>query len=143
MSTIALKIETLLKRTNSFIRFLLVGVVNTLTGLSMMFMCLNILEWPYWGATFFGNGVGALVSYMLNRSFTFRSKVDLKKGAIRFIIVVLLCYWLSFSTSELIVIWIFQQFETFSLLQPNEFAILIGSGFYTVSNYFGQKYFVF
>lgn len=141
MSTIALKIESFLKRTNSFSRFLLVGVVNTLTGLSLMFLCLNVMEWSYWVATFIGNSVGALVSYLLNRTFTFQSTIPFKKGLPWFITVILTCFLFSYWLSEFVAEFILNDIQT--LIKKDELAILIGSGLYTVSNYFGQKYLVF
>lgn len=143
MSQIVLKIESLLKRTNSFYRFLLVGLVNTLTGLSMMFMCLNIMEWSYWVATFIGNSVGALVSYLLNRTFTFQSTIPFKKGLPLFITVILTCFLFSYWLSGLVAESILNDIQISSLLKKDELAILIGSCLYTGSNYFGQKYLVF
>lgn len=143
MSHIAFIVEIFRKRTNTVTRFLLVGVINTLTGLSLMFMLLNFLDWSYWLSTFIGNAIGATVSYLLNRNFTFHSQIDLKKGAPRFIIVILLCYILSFSISEFIAKWLSDMERINHLIHPDELAILIGSALYTVSNYIGQRLVVF
>ncbi|MHC0039156.1 GtrA family protein [Pseudoneobacillus sp. C159] len=139
MNYTTLKLETFLKRTNPFMRFLLVGGINTLTGLSIMFMLLNIVGWSYWLSTFTGNTVGSVVSYFLNRVFTFRSRVRLTKGAPRFISVILICYFGAYFISEKVVgmiNWIPLSFH-------NDIAVLIGACLYTISNYFGQKYLVF
>src|SRR6478752_1743962 len=53
----------------SFVRFLVVGLVNTGVGLSIMYVLLHIFH-HYWAATFVGNAAGAVVSYVLNRIFT-------------------------------------------------------------------------
>jgi putative flippase GtrA len=143
MSLIALKLESFWKQTNSFIRFLLVGVINTLTGLSITFMLLNVLGWSYWLSTFIGNGSGACVSFLLNRAFTFQSNIEIKKSALRFFSLILLCYFFSFSSSDTIAELIYHHFGMSPLISNDELAILLGTGFYTVSNYLGQKYFVF
>lgn len=143
MSSIALILENCLKRTNTFIRFLLVGAINTVTGISIMLLLLNVFRQSYWLSTFLGNSGGACVSYFLNRNFTFKSKENIKKSVPRFIIVILVCYLFSYivsnKTAEIVV-----DFYSFSNKLPKEnLAVFIGTGFYTVTNYFGQRLFVF
>ncbi|MEH7124750.1 GtrA family protein [Bacillus sp. JJ1773] len=131
--------ENYLKRTNSFFRFLLVGVVNTLIGLSIMLLLLNAAEMSYWISTFIGNGVGAFVSYFLNRSFTFQSKIHLKTSIPRFIIVILSCYIFSYSVSHMAL----RIFEEGNSLLAENLAVVIGAGLYTLLNYLGQRFYVF
>jgi putative flippase GtrA len=143
MNLLELKLESFLRRTNVFTRFLLVGVVNTLTGLSIIFVLLNVFGFSYWISTFVGNCVGALVSYLLNRTFTFGSQIDFTKGVPRFITVILVCYFVSYSLSEFVADGVFHLYGTVPFINENEFAILLGSGFYSISNFFGQRNFVF
>lgn len=143
MSLLELKLGSFLKRTNRFTRFLLVGVINTLTGLSVIFILLYVLGLSYWISTFIGNCVGALVSYILNRTFTFNSQIDFTKGVPRFITVILVCYFLSYSLSEFLADGIYHLYSMPPFINEEEFAILLGSGLYTIANYFGQKNFVF
>ena len=127
----------------SFSRFLLVGLLNTFVGLTLMFLLKNGLSWPYWLATFTGNSLGAAVSFLMNRSFTFKSKVSVQKGGPRFLAVILICYFLSYSTSRFIS-GLLENMEWWSdLISSDNLAILLGSGIYTISNYYGQKRFVF
>jgi putative flippase GtrA len=126
-----------------FTRFLLVGVVNTLTGLSIIFGLLNVFGFSYWISTFVGNCIGALVSYLLNRTFTFNSQISFTKGVPRFITVILICYFLSFSLSEFVADEVYLLYGTIPFINEDEFAILLGSSFYTISNFFGQRNFVF
>ena len=136
-------LEHYLKRTDTFIRFLLVGTVNTIVGLSMIIMLLDLGGLSYWSATFLGNCIGAAVSYFLNRSFTFRSRARIQSSGVRFIFILFLCYILSYSISGMAAEFI----QTFSLLghdvSPEELAVLLGAGIYTLTNYIGQKYLVF
>jgi putative flippase GtrA len=143
MSLLELKLESFLKRTNRFTRFLLVGVINTFTGLSVIFILLHLFGLSYWNSTFVGNCVGALVSYLLNRTFTFNSQIDFTKGVPRFITVILVCYFLSYSLSEFVADGVYHLYNSIPFFNEEEFAILLGSGLYTISNYFGQKNFVF
>jgi putative flippase GtrA len=143
MSLLELKLGSFLKRTNRFTRFLLVGMVNTLTGLSIIFLLLNVFGLSYWISTFVGNCVGAVVSYLLNRTFTFNSQIDFTKGIPRFIVVILVCYFLSYSISEFVSDGVYHSYSIIPFFNEEEFAILLGSGLYTITNYFGQRNFVF
>jgi putative flippase GtrA len=118
-------------------------VVNTLTGLSIIFVLLNVFGFSYWISTFVGNCVGALVSYLLNRTFTFGSQIDFTKGVPRFITVILVCYFLSYSLSEFVADGVFHLYGPVPFINEDEFAILLGSGLYTIANYLGQRNFVF
>ncbi|MEH7885656.1 GtrA family protein [Bacillus sp. JJ1609] len=150
----ALKLGSCLKITNklanrlmrslninpTFLKFLLVGAFNTFIGLGIMFCLKKGLQWPYWIATFTGNTAGAVVSFFLNRVFTFNSKVPIKEGALKFTAVILICYILSFSVSRFLSGLIDGQQD---LLSTDNLAIILGAGIYTITNYFGQKRLVF
>ncbi|RFU64732.1 GtrA family protein [Peribacillus glennii] len=139
MTNITLILEICLKRTNSFIRFLLVGVLNTIIGLSTIFILLNLAGLNYWAATFIGNGAGAIVSFLLNRAFTFKSRISLKKGGLLFFTVIISCYFVSFSLSE----WISSHIYGMLPFTKQNLSVVLGTCIYTVSNYTGQKLIVF
>ncbi|MDF2648773.1 MAG: polysaccharide biosynthesis protein GtrA [Paenibacillus sp.] len=129
--------------TSSFARFLLVGLFNTLVGLSASFAFFNLLHLNYWISTFAGNTLGAIVSYTLNRTFTFRSNVSVGSSWWKFAVVILSCYGVSYGLSWLLA-------EAASSVMPSlradwlhNAAILIGNGLYTIGNYLGHKYFTF
>lgn len=127
--------ESYLKQTR-FMRFLMVGVINTLLGLSVIFLFMNILDQSYWLSTFLGNTTGMICSYLLNRSLTFKSKVSLWKGGLNFFLASGITYVFSYWLAEKLVIVISGQFI-------GELAVLLGMVFYTISNYLVQKYVVF
>lgn len=143
MNFIALILEKCLKRTNSFIRFLLVGAINTLTGLSIMLLLLNVFRQSYFLSTFLGNSAGASVSYFLNRNFTFKSEANIKKSVPRFITVILVCYIFSYMLSTEVAGIVVDIYYGSNKLPKENLAVFIGTGFYTVTNYFGQKLYVF
>ncbi|MEH7237124.1 GtrA family protein [Bacillus sp. JJ1562] len=115
---------------------MIIGVMNTFVGLSCIFLLLHVVGLSYWLSTFLGNSIGAAVSYMLNRRFTFASETTLGRSIPLFVIVILGCYFLSFSLSKMVAGFFFAQYT-------NEVAVLLGTGFYTVMNYLGQKHIVF
>ncbi|MEI7025110.1 GtrA family protein [Paenibacillus sp. y28] len=131
-----------------FVRFLLVGVINTLIGLGSTLLLLNWAGLNYWWATFLGNASGAVVSYILNRTFTFRSKAGLASSFWRFVLVIVVCYFLSYGIS----LWISRMLvsmlgalgsQSATELWEKNGAALLGAVIYTLSNYAGHKYFTF
>jgi len=124
----------------SFIKFLMVGALNTCIGLGMTYILLEGVHLSYWVSTCLGNGCGALISFFLNRRFTFKSQVSFIRGGFRFFLVVLTCYFSSYQLGLYLSNWVLGGTD---IAIQNEVAVLLGSGFYTVSNFFGQRWFVF
>jgi putative flippase GtrA len=105
---------------------------------------MNLAGFSYWLSTFIGNTVGAIVSYMLNRSYTFRSQVNWLRGLLLFAIVILSCYVIAYGLGMALV----ERLLPHLLPQAgrewiDNIAVLAGMGMYTVLNYFGQKHLVF
>lgn len=128
---------------HSFVRFLLVGIVNTIVGLSIMYTLLDLFHWTYWLATLSGNLVGACVSFLLNRFFTFNSGISIKKGLLPFAGVILVCYFISYGLGKKLAFYLLAMTHLLPLSYSSECAVLIGTGLYTITNYFGQKHLVF
>jgi putative flippase GtrA len=126
-----------------FIRFLLVGVVNTIVGLSAMYLFLHGFSFSYWVSTFLGNIIGACVSYILNRSFTFKSNAAIGTSMVRFAIVILVCYFISYFLGQKIALYLFSQLSFLGTKYAQDAAVLFGTGIYTIMNYLGQRIFVF
>ncbi len=59
--------------TPSFFRFLLVGFVNTAIGYCIILIFQYGFSAGYWLSNALGYVIGALVSYFLNKTFTFRN----------------------------------------------------------------------
>ena len=66
------KIKNILDIT--FWKFVLVGIVNTLVGTGVMFAAYNLLHLSYWLSSASNYVVGSVVSYFLNKYFTFQNK---------------------------------------------------------------------
>lgn len=128
---------------NSFVRFIIVGIANTIVGLSVMYLLLHAAHLSYWISTFLGNSVGAIVSFFLNKSFTFKSEGSVAKSAIRFIAVILCCYFISYDLARNIVVSVLKDNQFFHTSIKTDLSVLVGTGLYTVLNYLGQKWFVF
>ena len=129
-------------------RFLLVGVVNTLVGLSVMFGLYNLAglhAWGdagYWISSAANYVAGSVVSFFLNKRFTFQNR---EKGAgvvLRFVLNISVCYLVAYGLARPAVAWVLGSFPLSEQLQGN-LTMLAGSGLFVVLNYFGQRFFAF
>ncbi|MEH7304024.1 GtrA family protein [Neobacillus drentensis] len=127
----------------TLVRFIMVGLVNTMVGLSVMYLLLHGLGLSYWMSTFLGNSVGACVSFFLNRRFTFRSDVSVLNGLLRFVLVILICYFISYTMGENLVQWLLVNNDTITSRVKTDLAVLISTFLYTMLNYLSQKLIVF
>lgn len=128
---------------NSFVRFILVGIINTIIGLSAMYILLHAFGLSYWVSTFLGNSIGAVVSFFLNRNFTFKSKTSVSGSSFRFILVILCCYLISYDLAKNAVMIVLKDNSFFQPGMKTDLSVLVGTGLYTILNYLGQKWFVF
>jgi putative flippase GtrA len=121
----------------------MVGLINTMVGLSVMYLLLHGFGLSYWISTFLGNSVGACISFFLNRRFTFKSDVSVLTGLFRFITVILISYFISYSLGESLVQSLLNNNVTFISKGKTDLAVLISTFLYTLLNYLSQKLFVF
>ncbi len=140
------KIKQLLDPT--FFRFILVGIVNTLVGYGVMFGLYNLAglhTWGdagYWISSAANYIVGSVVSFFLNKHFTFRNQ---EKGAgvvLRFVINISVCWLLAYGLAKPAVSWALGGMGLGGQLLGN-LTMLFGSGLFVLLNYFGQRFFAF
>lgn len=122
------------------IKFLMVGVVNTLVGTGLMFILYNIFSVNYWISSASNYIVGSIVSYFLNKYFTFRNKERSWKQIVSFVINITVCYLIAYGAAKPVVSWIFSGFH--EKIQGN-LSMLAGMCLFVVLNYLGQRLFVF
>jgi len=119
--------------------FLLVGIANTLVSALIMFLLEDL---GYWLSTAIAYIAGAVLSFFLNRYITFKSKEKFLNSAIKFAISVALCYVIAYSLAQPFAGFILKQTGITAIWQER-ITKLFGMGFYTVINYFGQRFFAF
>ena len=73
-------------------RFLTVGVVNTLFGLSVIFGLMFFLELNPAASNLVGYACGFVLGYFLNKSWSFASYDTKNKGFLRYVTVMLIAY---------------------------------------------------
>lgn len=129
-------------------RFLLVGVVNTLVGCGVMFGLYNLAGLHSWGETGYwissaANYVaGSVVSFFLNKHFTFKNRERGAGVVLRFALNITVCYLLAYGLAKPAVSWVLGGLRLSEQLQGN-LTMLAGSGLFVVLNYFGQRFFAF
>ena len=124
----------------STIRFLIVGVINTVVGTGVMFVFYNIFHTGYWIASASNYVIGSIVSYFLNKYFTFKSKKRSMKEAMRFVVNIICCYFVAYGVAKPCIACLFNGFQQNT---KDNIAMLMGMCLFVILNYFGQKFFVF
>lgn len=123
-----------------FWKFVLVGVINTIVGIAVMFGLYNLAGCNYWISSATNYLVGSIVSYFLNKYFTFQNHEKSWKQVGKFVINITVCYLLAYGLAKPTVLWIFSGLST--NLKEN-IAMLAGMGLFVIFNYFGQRFFAF
>ena len=124
----------------TFWKFILVGVINTLVGTAVMFGCYNLLHMSYWVSSAANYVVGSVVSYFLNKKFTFRNKSKDPMVLVRFVINITVCYLLAYGIAKPLVRQILSGRSV--RIQENG-AMLVGMCLFVGLNYLGQRFFAF
>ena len=124
----------------TFLKFMLVGVVNTLVGIAVMFFCFNVLAWSYWVSSALNYMVGSIVSYLLNKRYTFQQKGNDWHTVWKFIVNVSVCYVLAYGLAKPFVAWLLSGVTT--NIQVNA-ALFVGMVLFVGFNYIGQRFWAF
>ena len=121
----------------SMLKFLLVGVGNTLLSTVLMFALEGLGYWPSTAANYL---VGGIVSFFLNKYFTFQNKERSWWQVVKFIITVAVCWVIAYAIAKPLVL---QVLAGQSVKIQENVAMLAGMCIYTGLNYFGQRFFAF
>ena len=124
----------------TFWKFILVGIANTIFGTGIMFLFYNMFHFSYWVSSVSNYVFGSILSYVLNRYFTFNSKSQTKKTMGRFVINISICYLIAYGAAKPAAAAILSGFS--QSVQENA-AMLVGMCLFVALNYIGQRYFVF
>lgn len=129
---------------SQFIRFGLIGVLNTVIGTAVMFFAYNVMHLGYWASSALNYIVGSIFSYFANKYFTFRQKEKSFREILRFIMNIAACYFIAYGLSVPLVKWIM---DASSKEIPKsiyeQIAMLVGMVIFVILNFIGQKLVVF
>lgn len=129
-----------MKLDNTMTRFILVGIVNTLFGTAIMFVFYNVFHFSYWVSSASNYFFGSILSYFLNKGFTFKyGKTDIK-SIVRFTINILICYLIAYGIAKPTVRHLLEGYG--KAIQENV-AMVVGMVLFVGLNYLGQRFFAF
>ncbi|MBE3563903.1 MAG: GtrA family protein [Hydrogenibacillus schlegelii] len=135
------------------VRYLAVGVVNTLVGTGAMLFLLR-LGVPYWPATAGGFALGLGTSFALNRRFTFGRRGDVRRAFGRFLLVTFVGYGVAFFVARRMASAVWGGLSVLAAAlgagpigaSPQGFemlAVVIGTGLYTILTFVGHRMWTF
>lgn len=105
-----------------------------------MFGLYNLAGCSYWVSSAANYVIGSILSYVLNKKFTFRHRGRIAQSALRFTGNIAVCYLLAYGIAKPAV----RAILTGATQQVQEnIAMLAGMILFTGFNYLGQRYFVF
>ncbi len=124
----------------TFWKFIVVGILNTLFGTAIMFIFYNAFHLSYWISSASNYIFGSILSYFLNKHFTFQSRDNSINSVMRFAVNITVCYLLAYGIAKPLAIQILSDYP--QTLQDN-IAMLVGMCLFVALNYIGQRFFVF
>lgn len=125
---------------NTVLRFMLVGVVNTLVGMMIMFGMYNLAGCSYWVSSACNYILTSILSFFLNKLFTFRNKEKSVGQAVRFAVNIAVCYLLAYGVAKPLCIWLL---GSASQTVRDNVSMIVGMCLFTALNYVGQRFFAF
>ena len=124
----------------TFIKFIITGIINTIVGTGIMFTLYNIFHCSYWVSSIMNYVVGSVVSFFLNKYWTFKSKHFSFKEVIFFTINIAVCFFIAYGVAKPIVLYLL---SGYSITIQENVAMFFGMVIFTVLNYLSQRFIVF
>ncbi len=122
------------------IKFVIVGVINTLVGSAIMFGLYNLAHCSYWFSSASNYVLTSILSFFLNKYFTFNNKENSLKQVIRFIINIVVCYVLAYGIAQPLISFVL---SGASVTVRENISMFVGMILFTTFNYLGQRFFAF
>ncbi len=122
------------------LKFIGVGIVNTLVGMAIMFGMYNLAGCSYWVSSMTNYVLTSILSFFLNKMFTFGHEGDYAGSAVRFAINIAVCYLLAYGIAKPLT---YQILASQSQAVKDNIAMAVGMVFFTGFNYLGQRFFAF
>lgn len=120
-----------------FVKYCMVGVLNTLVTLGVIYLCKSLLGWNLYVSNILGYVCGVINSFLCNKQWVFRSSGAYRREALRFAMGFVVCYLL-----QLAVVWLltrsigdFNYLILGIVLSGYGIATLVGNVVYTLANF--------
>lgn len=122
------------------LRFLIVGVINTLVGMAIMFGLYNLAGCTYWVSSAANYILTSILSFFLNKYFTFKNKEQSAAQVLRFVINIAVCYLVAYGIAKPLCL---KLMANASVSLRDNVSMLVGMVLFTGLNYLGQRLFAF
>lgn len=124
----------------TFLKFAMVGIVNTIVGTTVMFVFYNVFHFNYWVSSVSNYIFGSLVSYLLNKHYTFNYHEKGWWSLVRFTVTIIVCYLLAYGIAKPVVSWLLLNT---SMAVKDNVSMTVGMILFVLLNYIGQRFFAF
>ena len=125
---------------NSLFKFIIVGIINTLIGGAFIFILYNIAGVGYWLSSGISNILISILSFFLNKYYTFKVAEWNLFIVLTFSINIAICYSIAYGITKPMMNYILR--NNSQKIREN-IALLTGMCLFTVINYLGQRFIVF
>jgi putative flippase GtrA len=122
------------------VKFLLVGVANTLVGSGLMFVLYNVFSAGYWVSSLCNYIVGSIISFFLNKYFTFQVRKWSVFMVITFALTIAFSYAAAYGLAKPLMNFLLRSYP--QKIRENA-SLFTGMCFFTGINYLGQRLIVF
>lgn len=123
-----------------FFRFLVVGTINTLFGSAIMFTCYNVFRFGYWVSSAANYFFGSILSFFLNKNFTFKNQDKCFWVFVRFAINIAACYLVSYGLARPLVAFLLVGINQH---MADNISMVLGMCLFVLTNYLTQRFFTF
>ena len=123
-----------------FLKFIIVGVINTLVGGALMFLLYNVAETDYWSSSAISYALTLVLSFFLNKYFTFGVRHWSVFMIIAFVLTIAISYLVAYGISKPAMNYLLR--DSPQKISENA-ALFTGMCLFTGINYLGQRLIVF
>jgi putative flippase GtrA len=113
-----------------------------LFGTAIMLVLYNVFGCSYWVSSFCDYLFGSILSYYLNKRFTFHYQGSDWRSIVKFALNIVVCYLIAYSLALPLTRHALESMHLSKTIVEN-IAMLVGTGLFMVINYLGQKFFAF
>ncbi|MDO5035145.1 MAG: GtrA family protein [Actinomycetaceae bacterium] len=121
-------------------KFIVVGIINTIVGTAVMFLAYNWLGFGYWVSSALNYIIGSIVSFILNKYFTFQNKERSIRQIVLFILNIAVCYLIAYGVAKPLVLAVT---AGLSPKMADNLSMGLGMILFVALNYLGQRFIVF
>ena len=122
------------------LKFILVGLLNTAADAGLSFLLINLTDLNMWWATALPTALASVMSYFLNKHFTFKNTEKGLWPVVRFAVNITACYLLAYGIAIPLMEWALSGVESTT---AKLIAKTLGACLFVGFNYLGQRLFAF